>query len=209
MPSPSRKRQDVEASLGTLTLSPSSHNPSATPLSQPPPQSLAHHLLPHAIASSPNATAPSPSASAPAPPSRRPEKSAAVAGRLIAGALGVRAPKKTEEQKAYEKAVREKEARRIRREREAKWEEEEERERARKAVWEGRGGWGERGLGDPGVQRLEGVLFVYPGAVEARFLGGRVSRRLLAVGALGELGGLMWWTGVLHAVRDSLIAPPP
>ena len=32
---------------------------------------------------------------------RRPAKSTAVAGRLIAGALGVKAPKKTEEQRAY------------------------------------------------------------------------------------------------------------
>jgi hypothetical protein len=66
---------------------------------------------------------------------RRPEKTDAVAKRMIAGALGVRAPKKTEEQKEYERAVREKERRRKEREGEERRREEEERERARKSVW--------------------------------------------------------------------------
>lgn len=46
-------------------------------------------------------------------------------------------PKKTEEQKAYEKAVRDREAKRIQREREGKKREEEDRERAKAAVWDG------------------------------------------------------------------------
>ena len=45
-------------------------------------------------------------------PSCRPEKTDAVAKRMIAGALGVKAPKKTEEQKAYDKAIKEKEIKR-------------------------------------------------------------------------------------------------
>jgi hypothetical protein len=66
----------------------------------------------------------------------RPEKSTAVAGRLIAGALGVKAPKKSEEARAYEKAVREKEVRRREKEREEGRRAEEEREKARKEVWD-------------------------------------------------------------------------
>jgi hypothetical protein len=65
-------------------------------------------------------------------PERRPEKSAAVASRLIAGALGVRAPKQTQEQRAYEKAVREKERRRKEEEKERLKDE----ERKKAAVWE-------------------------------------------------------------------------
>jgi hypothetical protein len=66
----------------------------------------------------------------------RPEKTTAVAGRMIAGALGVRAPKKTEEARAYDKAVKEKELKRREKEREAVNKEEEERRKAREAVWE-------------------------------------------------------------------------
>jgi len=67
---------------------------------------------------------------------RRPEKTDAVAKRLIAGALGVRAPKKTEEQKAYEKAIKEKEVKRINMEKEAKKKAEAEAAKAKAAVWE-------------------------------------------------------------------------
>ena len=63
---------------------------------------------------------------------KRPEKSAAAASRLIAGALGVRAPKMTQEQREYEKAVREKERRRREEEKERAKEE----ERKIAAVWE-------------------------------------------------------------------------
>jgi len=42
-------------------------------------------------------------------PARRPEKQTAVAGRMIAGALGIRAPKRTEEQRAYDRSVKEQE----------------------------------------------------------------------------------------------------
>jgi len=69
-------------------------------------------------------------------PTFRPEKQTAVAGRLIAGALGIRAPKKTEEQKAYDKAIREKETRRRNQEREAQLRAKEEAERAKVSIWE-------------------------------------------------------------------------
>jgi hypothetical protein len=67
---------------------------------------------------------------------RRPEKSTAVAGRLIASGLGMRAPKKTEEQKAYDRAARENEIRRRMKEKEAKEKEREENEQAKEAVWD-------------------------------------------------------------------------
>ncbi|KAL1883819.1 hypothetical protein VTK73DRAFT_8355 [Phialemonium thermophilum] len=70
----------------------------------------------------------------PGPP-RRPEKTDAVARRMIAGALGLRAPKMTEEQRAYDRAVREKERRRKEEERERERERQAEAERAKKAVW--------------------------------------------------------------------------
>ena len=66
----------------------------------------------------------------------RPEKTDAVAKRMIAGALGVRAPKKTEEQRAYDRAVKEKEIKRRNREREDEVRAKEEAETARVKVWE-------------------------------------------------------------------------
>ncbi|EPE26880.1 hypothetical protein GLAREA_02794 [Glarea lozoyensis ATCC 20868] len=67
---------------------------------------------------------------------RRPEKTDAVAKRLIAGALGVRAPKRTEEQKAYDKAAREKETKRREKEKADAAKAELEKEKAKAAVWE-------------------------------------------------------------------------
>jgi len=72
----------------------------------------------------------------PSRPSFRPEKQTAVAGRLIAGALGVRAPKKTEEQKAYDKAMKEKEIKRRNKEREAQARAKQDAERAKTAIWD-------------------------------------------------------------------------
>ena len=65
----------------------------------------------------------------------RPEKTDAVAKRLIAGALGVRAPKKTEEQRAYERAAKEKEMKRRNQEKEAAVRAKEEAEKAKAAIW--------------------------------------------------------------------------
>lgn len=67
---------------------------------------------------------------------KRPEKTTAVAGRLIAGALGVRAPKRTEEEREFDRVVRERERRRRAEEKEREAREAEERERRKKAVWE-------------------------------------------------------------------------
>ncbi|KAJ5682269.1 hypothetical protein N7462_005434 [Penicillium macrosclerotiorum] len=68
-------------------------------------------------------------------PNRRPEKQTAVAGRLIAGALGIRAPKRTEEQRAYDRSVKEQEIRRRNREREEQAKAKEEEERLKTSVW--------------------------------------------------------------------------
>ena len=67
---------------------------------------------------------------------RRPEKTDAVAKRMIAGALGVKAPKKTEEQRAYDRAVKEKEIKRRNAEKEEKVRQMEEAEKAKAAVWD-------------------------------------------------------------------------
>jgi hypothetical protein len=66
----------------------------------------------------------------------RPDKTDAVAKRMIAGALGVKAPKKTDEQRAYDKALKEKEMKRRNLEKEAAAKAKEEVERAKAAVWD-------------------------------------------------------------------------
>jgi hypothetical protein len=58
-----------------------------------------------------------------------------VAKRLIAGALGVRAPKMTEEQRAYDRAVKEKEIKRRIVEKEEAAKAQEEAEKAKAAAW--------------------------------------------------------------------------
>lgn len=65
----------------------------------------------------------------------RPMKTDAVARRMIAGALGVRA-KSTKEQKEYDSAVRTAEKKKKDEEKERKRAEEEEKERLKKAIWE-------------------------------------------------------------------------
>ena len=68
-------------------------------------------------------------------PGRRPEKTDAVARRMIAGALGLKAPKQTEEQKAYQKAITDKEKKRREEEKAAAQKQMEEVEKARAAIW--------------------------------------------------------------------------
>ena len=67
---------------------------------------------------------------------KRPEKSTAVAGRLIAGALGVKPPKKTEAQRAYERAIKEQEIKRKNREKAETEKGREEEEKAKSDVWD-------------------------------------------------------------------------
>lgn len=67
---------------------------------------------------------------------KRPEKTTAVAGRMIAGALGVRAPKRTEEEKEFDRVMREKERRRRAEEKERERKEAEATEARKKAIWD-------------------------------------------------------------------------
>lgn len=67
---------------------------------------------------------------------KRPDKTDAMAKRMIAGALGVRAPKRTEEQKEYDKAIKEKEAKRREKEKDERVKEQAEKERQKVAIWE-------------------------------------------------------------------------
>ncbi|KAF6821536.1 hypothetical protein CSOJ01_00039 [Colletotrichum sojae] len=82
-----------------------------------------------------NPTGPPTQSSGPGAGARRPEKTDAVARRMIASALGVKVPKQTEEQKAYQKAIREQERKRREEEKEAEKRKQEETERAKAAIW--------------------------------------------------------------------------
>ncbi|OIW31773.1 hypothetical protein CONLIGDRAFT_641556 [Coniochaeta ligniaria NRRL 30616] len=75
-------------------------------------------------------------ADGPSSPAKRPEKTDAVARRMIAAGLGLKVPKQTEEQKAYDRAVREKERKRRQQEKEEQKKKEAELEKARQAIWE-------------------------------------------------------------------------
>lgn len=69
-------------------------------------------------------------------PERRPEKTDAVARRMIASALGVKAPRATEEQRAYDRALREKERKRRDEYKAAERRQAEEAEKAKAAIWD-------------------------------------------------------------------------
>ncbi|KAI9038733.1 uncharacterized protein KD926_010468 [Aspergillus affinis] len=115
-------------------------SPSVTaegPLDPPPTPISPQTSQPWVTTPAYTSTGPSSSASSGArSPNRRPEKQTAVAGRMIAGALGMRAPKRTEEQRAYDRTVKEQEIRRRNREREEAAKAKEDEERAKAAVWD-------------------------------------------------------------------------
>ncbi|KAJ6785193.1 hypothetical protein PWT90_01604 [Aphanocladium album] len=67
---------------------------------------------------------------------RRPEKTDAVARRLIAAGLGMKAPKQTDEQRAYQKSVREQERKRRDQERAEQQQRAETSEKAKAAMWD-------------------------------------------------------------------------
>ncbi|KAM0432774.1 hypothetical protein ACHAPT_004476 [Fusarium lateritium] len=69
-------------------------------------------------------------------PGRRPEKTDAVARRMIAAGLGLKAPKQTEEQRAYQKSIREQEKKKREQEREEQKQRQEEAEKAKAAIWD-------------------------------------------------------------------------
>ncbi|KAK1150140.1 hypothetical protein N8T08_000039 [Aspergillus melleus] len=115
-------------------------SPSVTaegPLDPPPTPISPQTSQPWVTTPAYTSTGPSSSASSGArSPNRRPEKQTAVAGRMIAGALGIRAPKRTEEQRAYDRSVKEQEIRRRNREREEAAKAKEDEDRAKAAVWD-------------------------------------------------------------------------
>jgi hypothetical protein len=150
------------SSTETETEAPNS-NPTSNPTSRPSTSSSAaaaeaYPSAPPPTPSSPSFTHPAqnfaafPAASSISPPSsrlhsrdssltsgrpdRRPETTTATASRMIAAGLGVKAPKRTEEQREYDKAVREKERKRIEGEKKEAERRREEVSRARAAVWE-------------------------------------------------------------------------
>lgn len=67
---------------------------------------------------------------------RRPEKTDAVARRMIAAGLGLKAPKQTEEQKAYQRAIREQEKKRREQEKAEEQRRQEDIQKAKAAVWD-------------------------------------------------------------------------
>lgn len=69
-------------------------------------------------------------------PERRPEKTDAVARRMIAAGLGLKAPKQTEEQREYQRSIREQERKRREQQKAEEQRRKEEAERAKAAVWD-------------------------------------------------------------------------
>ncbi|KAF5673765.1 ubiquitin smt3 [Fusarium heterosporum] len=104
--------------------------PSATPAPPPPTPMSPVDGLPW----TPPVGIPGPRAGA--DPDRRPEKTDAVARRMIAAGLGLKAPKQTEEQRAYQKSVREQEKKRREQDREEERKRQAEVEKAKAAVWD-------------------------------------------------------------------------
>ncbi|KAL1985168.1 hypothetical protein VTN96DRAFT_8190 [Rasamsonia emersonii] len=128
-----------EAATTSAAITPSTTNTSEGPLAPPPtpisPQEDVQKTQPwlaYSYGSSPSATS---SSRRPSEPQRRPEKQTAVASRMIAGALGIRAPKRTEEQRAYDRAMKENEIKRRNRAKEEEARAREEEERAKAAIW--------------------------------------------------------------------------
>lgn len=60
-----------------------------------------------------------------------------MASRLIAGALGVRTPRRTDEQRAYDRAIKEQEQKKRDKEKEDRRLEEQRREQAKRNMWDG------------------------------------------------------------------------
>jgi hypothetical protein len=69
-------------------------------------------------------------------PTKRPEKTTATASRLIAAGLGVKAPRRTEAEREYDRIARDAERKRREKEREDARMAEMETEKAKQAVWD-------------------------------------------------------------------------
>ncbi len=110
--------------------------PSKSPVPNAPPPTPASPSSGFPSWASPDSLTPSPQTGHYHENQRRPEKSTAVAGRMIAAGLGMKTPKKTEEQRAYDRALRDNEIKGRNKEKEAKEKEREENEKARTVMWE-------------------------------------------------------------------------
>ncbi|KAK3324170.1 hypothetical protein B0T19DRAFT_443603 [Cercophora scortea] len=117
---------------GTTAPPPTPMNPTYTGrLTPPPPPSSSAAYIPSENNS--NSTS---GTSSPAVEPKRPEKTDAVARRMIASALGMKVPRLTEEQRAYDRAVREKERKRREEEKALAKVREAEAAKAKASVWE-------------------------------------------------------------------------
>ncbi|KAL7784905.1 hypothetical protein V8C37DRAFT_341037 [Trichoderma ceciliae] len=138
--------KDTQEAEAGMSSTPSSLSTPAVP--PPTPASPLGYDSPHEWASlgsqsrsrsqsqSQSPVATSASGSGSGTPARRPEKTDAVARRMIAAGLGLKAPKQTEEQRAYQKSVREQEKRRREEERAEEERQKELAEKARASVWD-------------------------------------------------------------------------
>ncbi|OXV11180.1 hypothetical protein Egran_01055 [Elaphomyces granulatus] len=136
----STSEAELEQETSTV-ISPSSSN-AEDPLAPPPtPVSTFRQESWAATSRSPPSAGTSPPGTtrinSPSAPRVRPEKQTAVAGRMIAGALGIRPPARTEEQRAYDRAMKEKEIKRRNRAKEEEAKAKEEDDRAKAAIWDG------------------------------------------------------------------------
>lgn len=138
-PSKQKPKKDVadswedEESEGEFLPEDKTQTPSKPPVSSassPPSISPQHDSAP-AWSST---TEPRMTSSHDGPPSRRPEKTDAVARRMIAAGLGLKAPKQTEEQRAYQRSICKQERKCREREREEQ-RRREEADNAKAAIW--------------------------------------------------------------------------
>ncbi|KND88820.1 hypothetical protein TOPH_06537 [Tolypocladium ophioglossoides CBS 100239] len=138
-PSKQRQKKQVVDSWEDEDSSPSDGDTETPPSraslpSAPPPTPVSPHYT-----SVPDWSAiPEPGTTSPreVPASKRPEKTDAVARRMIAAGLGLKAPKQTEEQKAYQKSIREQERKKKEQEKADEQKRREDAEKAKSAVWD-------------------------------------------------------------------------
>ncbi|KEY74242.1 hypothetical protein S7711_00400 [Stachybotrys chartarum IBT 7711] len=126
--------EDEDESEPELT----SPEPATTPSvpSAPPPTPISPSMISDTTWQPSSGLPPSPAAfQGGADAGKRPEKTDAVARRMIAAGLGLKAPKQTEEQKAYQKSIREQEKRRRELEKQEETRRQEEESKAKAAVW--------------------------------------------------------------------------
>lgn len=126
---------DVEAEKATESSDTTTTTTTTNPVPSPPPPTPAS---PGAAGTWPSTldSVASPSSRYSADPDKRPEKTDAVARRMIAAGLGLKAPKQTDEQRAYQKSVREQEKKKREQQKAEEKKQLEEAEKAKAAIWD-------------------------------------------------------------------------